>query len=57
MHVDRLFDVGLYLIEELARCPPSQSPGCVCVCLCVSVTGREDEWGHRWPLAYVWVPL
>lgn len=35
MHVDRLFDVGLYLIEELARCPPSQSPGCVCVCVCV----------------------
>lgn len=35
MHVDRLFDVGLYLIEELACRPPSQSPG----------GEGEDEWG------------
>lgn len=33
MHVDRLFDVGLYLIEELARRPPFPEP-----------TGG-DEWG------------
>lgn len=34
MHVDRLFDVGLYLIEELARCTP------------LSIAqGKEDEWG------------
>lgn len=26
MHVDRLFDVGLYLIEELARRPPFSEP-------------------------------
>lgn len=26
MHVDRLFDVGLYLIEELARHPPFSEP-------------------------------
>lgn len=47
MHVDRLFDVGLYLIEELARCPPSRSLGCVCVCVfvrwCVCVCGVEGE--------------
>lgn len=26
MHVDRLFDVGLYLIEELAHHPPFPEP-------------------------------
>lgn len=41
MHVDRLFDVGLYLIEELARCPPSRSLGCVFVCWCVCRVGGE----------------
>lgn len=36
MHVDRLFDVGLYLIEELARRPPFPEQG----------GGGRD----RWPL-------
>lgn len=36
MHVDRLFDVGLYLIEELARRPPFSEPW---------GGGGEDEWG------------
>lgn len=45
MHVDRLFDVGLHLIEELARHPPFPEP-------------RGGGWmGHRWPLASFWVPL
>lgn len=45
MHVDRLFDVGLYLIEELARSPLFPVP-------------RGGGWmEHHWALAGVKVPL
>lgn len=45
IHVDKLFDVGLGLIEQLACKNPPQSLGCVCVCAraCVCVRGGVNE--------------